>query len=60
MRNGLRPSRFTQTMEQAAGSNRDRKENGNSPTRNYSDAGSQVYASDEIEVPAYLRNRTKK
>jgi cell division protein FtsZ len=60
MRNGLRPSRFTQTMEQAAGSIKDRKENGNSPTRNYSDAGSQVYASDEIEVPAYLRNRTKK
>lgn len=60
MRNGLRPSRFAQTMEQAAGSIKNKKENESSSAHDYSDTGSNVYASDEIEVPAYLRNRTKK
>jgi cell division protein FtsZ len=60
MRNGLRHSRFAQTMEQAAGSIKNKKENESSSAHDYSDTGSNVYASDEIEVPAYLRNRTKK
>ena len=56
MRNGVRHTRFTRTMEKAA--NKDEKEeNGSSSTNDLSAFGSQIIHSDEIEVPAYLRNR---
>jgi len=60
MSKGLRPSRFAQTMEQAAESLKDKKEKENLNSRNFSETGSHVYATDEIEVPAYLRNRINK
>jgi len=60
MHHGMRPSRFTRTMERAGNKNADQKEKENSNSRNYSENGSQVFATDEIEVPAYLRNRINK
>jgi len=60
MHQGMRPSRFARTMDQAADAVKGKTENENSRGRDYSDVGSQVYATDEIEVPAYLRNRLNK
>ena len=58
---GVRPSRFSQTMSQAAASGRTSSvKDGKNSAYDYGDVGSQIYATDEIEVPAYLRNRLNK
>jgi len=60
MRNGMRPSRFARTMGNAAETANNTNEKGKSEKRDFSELGTHVYASDEIEVPAYLRNRLNK
>jgi len=60
MRNGLRPSRFSRTMGQASEAVKDQKEKDSANSRDFSEFSSNIYASDEIEVPAYLRNRLNK
>jgi cell division protein FtsZ len=50
-------SRFAKAINPGTPSKMDDKEN--VPTRNLAEFGSQIYNSDEIEVPAFLRNRTQ-
>ncbi len=57
---GLRPSRFAKTMGRAAESTAGNRDKGNGASREVGEVGSQIYATDEIEVPAYLRNRINK
>ena len=56
MRNGVRHTRFTRTMEEAARKD-EKEENGSTASKDLSAFGSHLIHSDEIEVPAYLRNR---
>jgi cell division protein FtsZ len=62
MRNRMQRTRFTETMNKASQeSNVKEKENEeNFVRRDFAQFGSQLYNTDEIEVPAYLRNRLQK
>ncbi len=59
--NGLRthipPSRFSKVMKESPQENSGKESRESSVRRNVADLGSQVYNTDEIEVPAFLRNR---
>jgi len=59
MRTRVQRTRFTETMDKAAGTpkNEDKE---NPLKRDFVDFASQVYNSDEVEIPAYLRNRSQK
>lgn len=60
MRSRTQRSRFTRTMENAA-SDANKKENEeNSDKRDFAEIGSQIYHTEDVEIPAYLRNRTQK
>jgi len=60
MRTRMQRTRFTETMNKAAGT-ASKKENKENPARrDFAEIGSQVYNTDEVEIPAYLRNRTQK
>ena len=60
MRTRRQTTRFTKTMDKAVGS-ANKKENKENPIRlDFAEIGSQVYNTDEVEIPAYLRNRTQK
>ena len=57
MRTRMQRTRFTDTMNKAAGVS-SKKENKENPVRrDFAEIGSQVYNKDEVEIPAYLRNR---
>ena len=57
MRTRIQRTRFTEIMDKAAGT--PKKENKENPLQRDSiDFGSQVYNTDEVEIPAYLRNRS--
>jgi len=59
MHTRMKRTRFTETMDKAAGT--PKKENKeNSLQYDFVDSGSQVYNTDEVEIPAYLRNRSQK
>jgi len=60
MRTRMQRTRFTKTMDKAAGA-ASKKENKENPvSRDFAEIGSQVYNTDEVEIPAYLRNRIQK
>jgi len=59
MRTRVQRTRFTETMDKASGT--PKNENKENPLeRDFVDIGSQVYNTDEVEIPAYLRNRIQK
>jgi len=59
--NGLRTrlptSRFSKVMKESSQEDSEKESRGSQVRRNLVDLGSQVYNTDEIEVPAFLRNR---
>ena len=59
--NGLRTrlptSRFSKVMKESSQEDSGKESRGSQVRRNLVDLGSQVYNTDEIEVPAFLRNR---
>lgn len=59
--NGLRtrlpPSRFSKVMKESPQEDSEKESRESPVRRNVADLGSQVYNTDEIEVPAFLRNR---
>jgi cell division protein FtsZ len=59
MHTRMQRTRFTETMDKAAGipKNEDKE---NPSQRDFVDFVSQVYNTDEVEIPAYLRNRSQK
>jgi len=59
MRTRLNRTRFTKAMDDAVRTTT-QKENEKEEKRDYASFGSQLYNTDEIEVPAYLRNRLQK
>jgi cell division protein FtsZ len=60
MHTRMQRTRFTETMEKAAGAT-SKKENKENPIRHdFVEFSSQLYNTDEVEIPAYLRNRIKK
>ncbi|MDO9545746.1 MAG: cell division protein FtsZ [Pelolinea sp.] len=60
MRNRMGRTRFTETMNKAAEASNKTKDKENPVRRDFAEFGSQLYNTDEIEVPAYLRNRLQK
>ncbi|MCD6401264.1 MAG: cell division protein FtsZ [Anaerolineales bacterium] len=60
MRTRMQRSRFTKTMEKAAGINKEQENKETSVRRNFAEFGSHLYDTDEIEVPTYLRKRINK
>ena len=59
-RTRMQRTRFTETMDKAAGVVC-KKENKEKPVRHdFTEIGSRVYNTDEVEIPAYLRNRIQK
>ena len=60
MRTRMQRTRFTKTMDKAAGSVSKNENKENPVSRDFAEIGSQVYNTDEVEIPAYLRNRIQK
>ena len=60
MRNRMQRTRFTETMNKAAEASNKTEVKENPVRRDFAEFGSQLYNTDEIEVPAYLRNRLQK
>jgi len=60
MRTRMQRTRFTKTMDKAAGAARKNENKENPVKRGFAEIGSQVYNTDEVEIPAYLRNRIQK
>jgi cell division GTPase FtsZ len=52
-------SRFSQVISQSNGESKNIKNEENATTRNLAEFGTQIYNTDEIEVPAFLRNRNQ-
>jgi len=59
MRTRMKRTRFTETMDKAAGTPKKEKKD-NLLQRDLVEISSQVYNTDEVEIPAYLRNRSQK
>ena len=60
MRSRIQRTRFTKTMDEAAGTVNTKENKENPVRRDFAEIGSRVYNTDEVEIPAYLRNRTQK
>lgn len=60
MRSRMQRTRFTKTMDEAAGTVSTKENKENPVRRDFAEIGSRVYNTDEVEIPAYLRNRTQK
>jgi len=60
MRTRMQRTRFTKTMDKAAGAVSKKKNKENPVRRNFAEISSRVYNTDEVEIPAYLRNRIQK
>ncbi len=60
MHNRMLRTRFTETMDKAAGVSSKKENKENHLQRDFAEFSSQLYNTDEIEVPAYLRNRIQK
>ena len=59
-RNRMQRTRFSETMNKAAEASNKTEDKENPVRRDFAEFGSQLYNTDEIEVPAYLRNRLQK
>jgi len=57
MRSRMQRTRFTEVMKSASGEIGGKENTENSERRDLAEFGSQLYSTDEIEVPAFLRNR---
>lgn len=57
MRTRMQRTRFTETMEKAAGAPSKKENKENLVQRDFAKISSQLYNTDEVEIPAYLRNR---
>ena len=60
MRTRMQRTRFIDTMDKAAGVSSKKENKENLVRRDFAEIGSQVYNTDEVEIPAYLRNRIQK
>ena len=60
MRSRMQRTRFTKTMDEAAGTVSTKENKENPVRRDFAEIGSRVYNTDEVEIPTYLRNRTQK
>ena len=60
MHKRIQRTRFTETMDKAAGESSKKENKENHLQRDFAEFSSQLYNTDEIEVPAYLRNRIQK
>ncbi len=56
-RTRMQRTRFTETMEKAAGAPSKKENKENLVQRDFAKISSQLYNTDEVEIPAYLRNR---
>jgi cell division protein FtsZ len=57
MRTRMQRTRFTEVMKSSSGENNGKENTENPVRRDLAEFGSQLYNTDEIEVPAFLRNR---
>ena len=52
--------KFDETMEKASGTPSKKENKENLVRRDFAEIGSQLYNTDEVEIPAYLRKRIQK
>jgi cell division protein FtsZ len=57
MRSRMQRTRFTEVMKSSSGESNGKENTENPVRRDLAEFGSQLYNTDEIEVPAFLRNR---
>ena len=60
MRTRMKRTRFTETMDKAAGVSNKKESKENLLRHDFAEIGSKLYNTDEVEIPAYLRNRNQK
>jgi cell division protein FtsZ len=60
MRTRMQRTRFTETMDKAAGVSNKKESKDNLLRHDFAEIGSKLYNTDEVEIPAYLRNRNQK
>jgi len=59
MRNRMQRTRFTEAINKTNSAIKNNDEKENTSKRNLAEFGSQIYNTEEIEVPAFLRNRSQ-